>query len=219
MEHTFVFLLNEGSYNEAEEFSYSPPPPLSQENSQQAPSKSKRGRSKNFLIEENMLLLSAWLNISMDHVQGNNQTHATYWTRIWKYFHDNKTFESDRTHTSLCNRWSAINTSLSKFIGYYNKISSRNQSGVTEQNKIAETMTMFEDIQKEKFPFMQHWNELRHSPKYAATMARKNKSNIKENQPSSPLVDSLESAYMKSEERKERPIGRKAAKKIKKNCI
>ena len=136
MSNTFISLLSDGTYNEAEEILYSPTPPVTQEQSQQVPRKPKKGRSKNFLIEEDMLLLSGWLNVSLDPVQGNNQTQTTYWNRICNYFHENKTFASDRTPTSLCNRWSAINTSVSTFIGFYNQISGRNQSGVTEQDKV-----------------------------------------------------------------------------------
>ena len=135
MSNTFISLLSDGTYNEAEEILYSPTPPVTQEQSQQVPRKPKKGRSKNFLIEEDMLLLSGWLNVSLDPVQGNNQTQTTYWNIICNYFHENKTFASDRTPTSLCNRWSAISTSVSKFIGFYNQISGRNQSGVTEQDK------------------------------------------------------------------------------------
>lgn len=141
MVHTFTSLLNDGAYDEADDVFYSQPPPSSQERSQQAPSKQKKGRSKNFLIEEDMLLLSGWLNVSMDPVQGNNQTQSTYWNRIWSYYHEHKNFESDRTPTSLCNRWSAINTSVSKFIGFYNQITGKNQSGVTEQDKVLPTFT------------------------------------------------------------------------------
>lgn len=55
-----------------------------------------------------------WLNISLDPVQGTNQTQMTYSSRIWTYFNEHKTFARGRTPTCLCNRWSAIQTSVSK---------------------------------------------------------------------------------------------------------
>lgn len=78
-------------------------------------------------------------------------------------------------------------------------------------------MKMYDDIMKEKFPFIQHSNELRHSPKYATTLAKKNKTDSKENGPSSPSVESPLSTNngVESEEGMECPIGRKAAKKMK----
>ena len=88
MDGSFTSLLNDGSF---EEFVFSQPPPQTQSQNQQEAAKSKKGRrSKNFLIEEDMLLISAWLNISMDPIQGNNQTHSCYWDRIWKYYNENK---------------------------------------------------------------------------------------------------------------------------------
>ena len=90
LEGSFVSLLNNDSYEFEDVFSQ--PPSQSQSRNQQSQPQqdvvnSKKGkRSKNFLIEEDMLLISAWLNVSMDSVQGNNQTHTRYWDRIWKYF-------------------------------------------------------------------------------------------------------------------------------------
>lgn len=58
---------------------------------------------------------------------------------------------------------------------------------------------------------------MRHSSKYAAILAKKCKTSLKENHPSSPLAESPLSANhgVESEEGMERPIGRKAAKKMK----
>lgn len=83
-----------------------------------------------------MLLISGWLNVSLDLVQGTNQTQMTYLNRISDYFNEHKTFESDRTPTFLCNWWSAIQTSVSKYVGYYNQINEKNASSLTEQNKV-----------------------------------------------------------------------------------
>ena len=62
-----------------------------------ASAKSSQGRSKNFRDEEDILLVSAWLNVGTDPIQGVDQTHGTLWTRIHDYFHANKTFESLRS--------------------------------------------------------------------------------------------------------------------------
>lgn len=138
MAHTFTSLLNDGAYIEADDSFYSGPPliPGVQPTSIK---QGKKSRSKNFLIEEDMLLLSSRLNVSMDPVQGNNQTQSTYWIRIWSYYHEHKNFDNDRTPTSLCNRWSAINTSVSKCIGFCNILHCL--LGFTEQNRVLLTFT------------------------------------------------------------------------------
>jgi hypothetical protein len=40
--------------------------------------KSSRGRSKNFGDEEDILLVSAWLNVGMNPIQGVDQTQGTF---------------------------------------------------------------------------------------------------------------------------------------------
>ncbi|CAO2163839.1 unnamed protein product [Urochloa humidicola] len=52
-----------------------------------AASKGSQGRSKNFTDEEDKLLVSAWLNVGMDPVQGVDQPQSTFWARIYDYFH------------------------------------------------------------------------------------------------------------------------------------
>jgi hypothetical protein len=47
--------------------------------------KSSQGRSKNFREEEDKLLVSTWLNVSMDPIQGFDQTQGTFWKRIHAY--------------------------------------------------------------------------------------------------------------------------------------
>ncbi|KAL6579993.1 hypothetical protein OROMI_008017 [Orobanche minor] len=133
MEGSFVSLLNDDSF---EDLIFSEAPPQSQ--SHQEAEKPKKGkRSKNFLIEEDMLLISAWLNVSIDPIQDNNQTYACYWDRIWNYFNENKEgLASDQTANSLCNRWCTINEKVAKFISFHNQIIEKNKSGLSEQNKI-----------------------------------------------------------------------------------
>lgn len=84
--------------------------------------------------------------------------------------------------------------------------------------QIGQAMDMYEGIMKEKFPFIRQWHELRNSPKYAASLVKKSKTGLKDNQPSSPSVESPHSTShgVESDDAgMERPIGRKAAKKMK----
>ena len=149
MDSSLIQLLDNGVYNE--EMS-SESPPLSQAQDVTNKMKKAKGRSKNFTIQEDMLLISAWKNVSLDPIQGNNQTQQTYWSRITSYFNEHKTFESERSSSSLCNRWSSIQLCVSKFQGFCNQIDGRNQSGVGEQDKvlviglILQFITLFEAL-------------------------------------------------------------------------
>ena len=46
-------------------------------------------RNKNFTKDKDLMLVSAWLNMSLDPVHGANQPRLTYWKRIYDYFHSN----------------------------------------------------------------------------------------------------------------------------------
>jgi hypothetical protein len=67
----------------------------------------------NFNMDEDNMLISSWIEITMDAVQGNEQKHKKYWGRIWEYFHGHK-----------------------KFCGYLAQVESRPQSGMNEQDKV-----------------------------------------------------------------------------------
>ncbi|KAL6564549.1 hypothetical protein OROMI_015999 [Orobanche minor] len=188
MEGSFTSLLNDGSF-EFEDLVFSQPTPQSQP--QQEAVKPRKGKS-------------------MDSVQGNNQTHSCYWDRIWKYFNENKgSLVSDRTSNSLCNRWCTINEKVAKFVGFCNQIFGKNQSGLSEQDKIDQALEMYEKVMKEKFMFMRHWCALRFAPKFQSSLEKKNKA-AKDIHASSQSVDSQVPTSLESDEMMERPIGRKA---------
>ena len=58
--------------------------------SPQVDSTTKKQRGGNFTSEEDIMIISAWLNISLDAVQGNEQKSKTYWQRVCKFFHEYK---------------------------------------------------------------------------------------------------------------------------------
>jgi hypothetical protein len=107
-------------------------PPVNEMNSQPA----KRGRSKNFSEEEDILLVSGYLNVSKDPITGRDKKDGTFWERVWKYFHKNKKFESDRNWSSLKHRWGIIQKEVNVFQAYYDAVERKNQSGKTSDDKV-----------------------------------------------------------------------------------
>ncbi|RLM94176.1 NAM-like protein [Panicum miliaceum] len=91
-----------------------------------AASKGSQGRTKNFKDEEDRILVSAWLNMGMDPIQGVDQPQSSFWARIHDYYHANKSFQSDRTQGSLMNRWSAIQHDVNIFCSCVTRIQDRN---------------------------------------------------------------------------------------------
>ncbi|CAL5346428.1 unnamed protein product [Camellia sinensis] len=130
----------------------------------EATEKSQRGR--NFTTEEDSMIISAWLNISLDLVQGNEQYSKAYWLRVWEYFHQLKTFSSSHSQTSLMNRWSAIQLAMNRFNGCFAQIQRLNQSGKTEKEKIDDAKKLYKELYKSSFSFEHCWHELRDQPKW-----------------------------------------------------
>ena len=101
----------------------------------QKKSTTKRGqRGINFTIDEDIKLVSAWLNVSLDAVISTDQKHTTFWERIWSTFHNDKKF--NRTKDSLNSWWSTIQRETNKFCGCLAQIENRNESGKTEHDKV-----------------------------------------------------------------------------------
>src|SRR5438128_2428366 len=77
------------------------------------------GRGQSYSVKENMLLISASLNVSLDPVVRSNQSREAFWKRIEAYYQNNKDFPSTRNKKSMQGRWSTINIMVHKFCGYY----------------------------------------------------------------------------------------------------
>ncbi|XP_075643865.1 uncharacterized protein LOC142615071 [Castanea sativa] len=137
--------------------------------------KSKRGG--NFSVEEDKLLVLAWLNTSVDAVHhGNNNNDndqnnkAPFYTKIAKYFHDHKK-DSTRTVVSLTSRWGVINRETSKFCEVFAKVEAKNPNATAEQMKI-DAKDLFKEIYKCNFQFEHCWLLLKNLPKWTLNKPR-----------------------------------------------
>ena len=111
----------------------SPPPPSPQvENA----SSTKGKRGSNFSIEKDKLLVAAWLNISVDAINSNEQTQNTFRKKVWEYFMQYNTSGTTCTIVSLISRWGAINEKTNKFAGCMAQVNALHQSGITEEDKV-----------------------------------------------------------------------------------
>ncbi|CAL4984368.1 unnamed protein product [Urochloa decumbens] len=188
-------------------------------------SKPSNKRSKNFCEEEDKMLVSAWLNISLDAAQGINQPRDTYWNRIHSFFHEHKEFESDRNAISLQNRWGDIQNAVNKFASCVRDVERRNQSGVTERDKIVEACTVYKGKHKGKaFQFLHCWPLLQHQPKWINLSSKKQKTATNSSSGPSipPGADSaipinLEEDNTTQNDHMKRPGGKKKAKG--KSCL
>ena len=96
----------------------------------------KSQRTKNFSIEEDKLIVSAWLNTSKDAITGNEQQGDAFWQRILQYLELHGGNQEERSQSSIKSRCTNINAKCSKFVGFHSQIERLRQSGHTEQNNV-----------------------------------------------------------------------------------
>ena len=93
-------------------------------------------RTKKFDKDEDIVICSAWLNVSKDPIHGANQTRLSFWGRIRAFFDEHKTTKAIRTENSIMHRWFTIQKDVNKYCSCYEKIERRNQSGATIQDMV-----------------------------------------------------------------------------------
>ncbi|XP_041028067.1 glutathione S-transferase T3-like [Juglans microcarpa x Juglans regia] len=126
----------------------------------------KSVRGANFTPEEDKLLVSAWLNCSLDAVEGTYQKHSQLWKKIYEYFQQFKETTNDRTIKSLIHRWSVIQKAINKFCAKLAQVEGLNQSGMTEQDKFDKAKVMYTSLEKSSFQFEHCWHPLKDQPKW-----------------------------------------------------
>ncbi|KAG2725413.1 hypothetical protein I3760_01G064900 [Carya illinoinensis] len=126
----------------------------------------KSVRGANFTPEEDKLLVSAWLNCSLDAVQGTDQKHSQLWEKIFEYFQQYKETTNERTIKSLIHRWSVIQKATNKFCAKLAQVEGLNQSGMTEQDKFEKAKIMYQSLEKCSFQFEHCWHLLKDQPKW-----------------------------------------------------
>ncbi|XP_019149839.1 PREDICTED: glutathione S-transferase T2-like [Ipomoea nil] len=124
--------------------------------------------------KDDMLLCSAWLNISKDSAVGNDQSGNSFWNRIVEFYNQyrRQPEQARRNKQALLNRWGKINHSVSKFVDYYEQILNRRESGLNEADKRNRAMQLYNEIEKENFIFLHAWEVLRNEEKWCSQAGR-----------------------------------------------
>ncbi|KAK9278282.1 hypothetical protein L1049_027847 [Liquidambar formosana] len=149
---------------------------------EESPSTGKK-KGGNFFVEEDELLVLAWLNTSIDFVIGTRQKNVALWKRILLYYNKYKTFESTRNHNSLMNHWSMIQCATNKFCGSIAQVS---LTGSVKQDRIAQAKRLYLEVHNSNFQFMHYWVILREEPKWLDESNKQKKKKKNNNAASSP---------------------------------
>ncbi|XP_038693777.1 glutathione S-transferase T2-like [Tripterygium wilfordii] len=122
-------------------------------------------RGGNFSIEEEKNLVSAWLNISIDAVQGTDQKAKTFGSIIATTYNATRCLNHNvHTERSLNKLWSSIQVVVNKFCGFLTQVEAFRPSETIKIDKLAKKM--YHEMTKTHFQFDHCWNLLRHQPKW-----------------------------------------------------
>ncbi|XP_010436673.1 PREDICTED: glutathione S-transferase T3-like [Camelina sativa] len=127
-----------------------------------------RGVRKRWSAEEDLNLISAWLNTSKDPVVSNDQRLNSFSKRIADYYKSNDGASgSNARGPSQCKaRWSKINHQVNNFGGCYTQASSRKKSGESEDDVISMAYELYKNDQKKPFYLGHCWRELKNDQKW-----------------------------------------------------
>ncbi|CDY39022.1 BnaC01g34860D [Brassica napus] len=120
---------------------------------------SDRKERRKWSPTEDIVLISAWLNTSKDHVMGNEQKAIAFWKWIAAYVASSPKFCAlQKREPSHCKqRWGKINESVCKFVGCFEAATKAKSSGMNEDDVLKMAHELFFNDYKVKFTLEHAW--------------------------------------------------------------
>ncbi|XP_010423140.1 PREDICTED: glutathione S-transferase T3-like [Camelina sativa] len=127
-----------------------------------------RGSRKRWTAEEDVNLISAWLNTSKDPVVSNEQRKYSFWQRVAKYYkaNDGSAASNAREQSQCKARWNKINHQVNKFVGCYAQACTRRKSRESEDDVLRMAYELYNNDMKKPFLLVHCWRELKHDQKW-----------------------------------------------------
>ncbi|XP_074378552.1 glutathione S-transferase T3-like [Apium graveolens] len=116
-------------------------------------------------VEDN-LLISAWLNVSIDPLVGTDQKAEAFLERIHQYYEEDNPGVIKRGVIAMKKRWSRINDGAKKFGACYEKAMKLVGSGSNLKTISDKAHELHLTTYSKKSNFDRHWFELRSQPKW-----------------------------------------------------
>ncbi|XP_044405602.1 uncharacterized protein [Triticum aestivum] len=130
------------------------PPQKGRKSAKPKSAKGASTKGKNWSTAEDLVLIQAWANTSLDAVTGTNQNLSTYWGRISDHYDAHKKPSwPGRGSNGLTCRYNVISTLTSKFCACIQHILNRNCSRMTLFDKERDAHRMYIELDEKKKPF------------------------------------------------------------------
>lgn len=190
----------------------------SQPPSQPEETAEQRRERRIWSTQDDLVLISGWLNTSKDSIVGNDQKGGSFWKRIGDYYASSTHVlgGAEPRRPDLCRqRWQKISRAVSRFCGTYAEAYDEKASGMNEEDILQNAHQIYTNIYKKKFALEYAWTVLRYEQKWLnleamnptpkSTSSNKRKAN-----------DAAPSSGSVVGEHESRPPGIKAMKKLRK---
>ncbi|CAN6287233.1 unnamed protein product [Urochloa humidicola] len=177
-------------------------------------------RGSSFTKEEDLVVCSAFLNVSKDPITGVNQTSGGYYKRMHAYFNEHKPEGSNRSQIAVQHKWALIQRAMNKFCSHKAAVDRMNESGKNEQDRIDDAVKLYEET--EPFTIMHCWKKLRNEAKWNNKFLELNNSTSPNGMSCPPIQGQTVGGHAESGNENmdtSRPEGRDGAKRRKsKSC-
>ncbi|XP_013721678.2 glutathione S-transferase T3-like [Brassica napus] len=159
---------------------------------------------RKWTTQEDIVLISAWLNTSKDPIVSNQQKLGSFWKKIEEYFNSSPqlTGFAPREWSQCKQMWGRVNEQVCKFVGSYEAALKEQSSGQNENNVMKSAHDIFLNDYQVKFTLEHAWRELRFDQKWISNSVSKDGAKEKMKEPVETVPDSEEV----------RPLGVKACK-------
>ncbi|CAN7031536.1 unnamed protein product [Brassica oleracea var. botrytis] len=162
---------------------------------------------KKWTTQEDIVLISAWLNTSKDPIVSNQQKLGSFWNRIAEYFNSSPQLSgfTPREWSQCKQRWGRVNEQVCKFVGSYEAALKEQASGQNENDAMKSAHDIFFNDYQLKFTLEHAWRELRFDQKWRSNSVSRD----------GPKEKRKEAAETEPELEEVRPPGIKASKAAK----
>ena len=164
-------------------------------------------KRRKWTTQEDIVLISAWLNTSKDPIVSNQQKLGSFWRRIEDYFNASAQLGGfpPREWSQCKQRWGRVNEQVCKFLGSYEAALKEQSSGQNENDVMKSAHDIFFNDYQAKFTLEHAWRELRYDQKWRSNSISRDGAKEKMKEATETVHDSDEA----------RPPGVKACKAAK----
>ncbi|KAF8673421.1 hypothetical protein HU200_048985 [Digitaria exilis] len=152
-------------------------PAINEEHSESSPEEGNQTSGRRvWTEEENLRLVSAWLNNSNDPIRGVDKKYDHYWKEVAKEYNKHSPKERRRTAAQLKTHWNRYAPVVSKFNSCWNRMKNAHASGASDDQIMERAHATFKSENSQKpFLFEYWWRVVKEQPKWGRLYPLENK--------------------------------------------